>query len=966
MQPPDNRDTYKTPQDLTNQRIEEALISRELDISYLDFDIFVANISKLSKIKSLNLSHLGITELPKEIGLLSELKELDLSGNKLTLFPPELGKLYNLTDLDLHHNQLRKLTKEIGELINLEILDLSNNQIIHIPSEITNLTKLGILDLRKNPILVSTSILENVHDPQSIIKHYLEEIVPSLLENRPSSLQFLDFSDRDIDTLPFNIIKFPNLTVINLSNNRLISIPLEITQLTGLISLDLSNNRISTLPVEISNLRKLEYLDLKENPINIPSALLAKQQKPWSVIAYYFMTSLKDELGKISYLTHLDFSGCGLINLPKEIEHFTNLEFLDLRGCQLTSLPVEIKQLMKLTFLDIEDNPLQIPPEILEKKNNPQAIIAYLVISKKKPLNEIKLIVVGQGSVGKTSIIRRLLNNTYDPIENKTEGIDIHRIRFRDTEPSYTINLWDFGGQEIMHATHQFFLTKRSLYLLVLDARLTQEENRVEYWLKIIQSFGGESPVLIVGNKIDQHPLDIDRTGLQKKYPDVVKILEASAATGHGIDIIRKEIEKQIDILPHVHDLLPEVWFTIKKKLEDIGQKSNFIIHADYEKLCKENDVGDEISQRTLIGFLHDLGVVLHFQDDPRLEALGILNPQWVTNGVYKILNSHELFLNQGTLTLTILNNILNTQEYPKDKRLFIVDMMKKFELCYDIEADKSFLIPDLLPKDEPYTGDWDDALAFQIHYNVLPSSIISRFIVRMNAFFHKTVWRSGIILKSSGNTALVKADTEDRKIFIWVKGDENTRRDFLSAIRMEFEAIHKTIAKIETTEKVPIPFLPQIAPVDYEFLLRLEGVGRTTFPTQAENRIVDIDVKQILDGITTLDQRHAESTTNDRLQTISTFATSLPKSVPTTKRRPIFKPRRKFDKLLGEVLSLPKYIGRFIFDLFGRHNSADSSSNILGWILVIIAILVMRGIINIDDIARFFTSIWHFFNTTK
>ena len=116
----------------------------------------------------------------------------------------------------------------------------------------------------------------------------------------------------------------------------------------------------------------------------------------------------------------------------------------------------------------------------------------------------------------------------------------------------------------------------------------------------------------------------------------------------------------------------------------------------------------DETSQHTLIGFLHDLGVVLHFQDDPRLEALGILNPQWVTNGVYKILNSHELFQNQGTLTLPILNKMLNLPEYPSNKRLFIVDMMKKFELCYDIEPDKSFLIPDLLPKDEPFTGEWD------------------------------------------------------------------------------------------------------------------------------------------------------------------------------------------------------------------------------------------------------------------
>jgi internalin A len=123
-----------------------------------------------------------------------------------------------------------------------------------------------------------------------------------------------------------------------------------------------------------------------------------------------------------------------------------------------------------------------------------------------------------------------------------------------------------------MHATHQFFLTKRSLYLLVLDSRLTQEENRVEYWLKIIQSFGGESPVLIVGNKIDQHPLDIDRTGLQKKYPNIVGILETSAATGAGIEELKAAITEQVNNLPHVRDLLPETWFTVKTKLEELGR----------------------------------------------------------------------------------------------------------------------------------------------------------------------------------------------------------------------------------------------------------------------------------------------------------------------------------------------------------------------------------------------------------
>jgi hypothetical protein len=48
-----------------------------------------------------------------------------------------------------------------------------------------------------------------------------------------------------------------------------------------------------------------------------------------------------------------------------------------------------------------------------------------------------------------------------------------------------------------MHATHQFFLSKRSLYILVLDGR---KEEDAEYWLKHIESFGGDSPVLMRGD----------------------------------------------------------------------------------------------------------------------------------------------------------------------------------------------------------------------------------------------------------------------------------------------------------------------------------------------------------------------------------------------------------------------------------------------------------------------------------
>jgi internalin A len=591
------------------------------------------------------------------------------------------------------------------------------------------------------------------------------------------------------------------------------------------------------------------------------------------------INKLPPEINKLTNLERLAVSG-NLQSLPKEIGSLNRLHTLELASNSLTELPVEINNLKSLKKLNLQGNRIPVPPEILERTDNPQTILNYYFAIAKvesdpravfntagmvlgKALNELKLLFIGQGSVGKTSLVNRLIFSSFDYWEAKTDGITIERwqveIRseLENRASNISLHLWDFGGQEIMHATHQFFLTKRSLYILVLDSRLTQEENRVEYWLKIIQSFGGDSPVLIVGNKIDQHPLDIDRTGLQKKYPNIVGILETSAATGAGIEGLKAAITEQVNNLPHVRDLLPETWFTVKTKLEELGRKSNFITHDKYLELCAENEVSDETSQRTLIGFLHDLGVVLHFQDDPRLEALGILNPQWVTNGVYKILNSHTLFQNKGVLTVSMLDEILNLPEYPRSKRLFIVDMMKKFELCYDIEPDKSFLVPDLLPKDEPAELKFTGIPAFEYAYPVLPSSVITRFIVRMNQKIEDGLdWRTGVLLKIGENHALVKADIEDRKITIAIDGLEHTRRDALSAIRYQLDEIHASIKGLDPQKKVPVPNAPKAEPLKYEYLLKLERAGQESLLVENGNDLVTVNVRQILSAIETEAQR--------------------------------------------------------------------------------------------------------------
>ena len=141
-------------------------------------------------------------------------------------------------------------------------------------------------------------------------------------------------------------------------------------------------------------------------------------------------------------------------------------------------------------------------------------------------------------------------------------------------------------------------------------------------------------------------------------------------------------------------------------------------------------------------------------------------------------------------------------------------------------------------------------------HYNVLPSSIISRFIVRMHNYISQnTYWRTGVVLisKNKENRALVKADIEEKKIFISVTGTEQTRRNFLEIIRADFDKIHATIPKIESQEKVSIPGHPKVV-VDYQHLCVLEKKGMETFIPEGLEE--EVNVKQLLNGIESEKQR--------------------------------------------------------------------------------------------------------------
>jgi internalin A len=663
------------------------------------------------------------------------------------------------TRLNLRNNQLTTLPEAIAQLSNLSGLDLGYNQLTTLPEAIAQLSNLTVLDLSNNQLTT------------------LPEAIAQL-----SNLSLLDLSDNQLTTLPEAIAQLSHLTVLYLSNNQLTRLPEAIAQLSHLTVLYLSDNQLTRLPEAIAQLSNLSWLNLSDNQ---------------------------------------------LTRLPEAIAQLSNLRVLDLRNNQLTTLPEAIKQLSQLEKLDLRGNQLNIPAEILgsswDSLGKPSQILTYyfsLATEEKQPLNEAKVLLVGQGTVGKTSLVKRLINNTFDANESKTQGINIENWHLEVNGQNIRLNIWDFGGQEIMHATHQFFLTKRSLYLLVINARENEQQNRLEYWLKIIQSFGGDSPIILVGNKIDDHPLDLDQTGLRKKYENIKDIVPISCKTGAGIENLLSIIKRELTNLEGINEPLPKSWFQVKTHLEKT--KKDYILYHEYQSICQNEKIIEELKQSTLIELLHQLGIVLNFRDDFGLKGVPVLNSEWVTNGVYKILNDNLLMTQfRGILTLQELRRILDDSvKYPDDKPEFIINMMEKFELCFPLDNKNQYLIPDLLPKEEPATGEWENVLAFEYHYNILPSSIISRFIVRMHhQADKKTWWRSGIILKSGNNRALLKSDQEDRKIFIFISGNSFTRRDLLSMIRSQFDSIHQTIKGLEAKEKVPIPGYSGIF-ADYKNLL--------------------------------------------------------------------------------------------------------------------------------------------------
>lgn len=605
--------------------------------------------------------------------------------------------------------------------------------------------------------------------------------------------------------VPNEILELSQLVVLNLRGNHLQHLHNSFNKFHNLQTLDLSFNLFSELPRPITTLLNLEILDLSENQIiDILEDIVNLQNLRVLYLIRNRLINLPISLTRLHNLTTLNLLGNRLDSLPEEISDMQNLMKLGLSKNQFTKIPSHIVNLQNLESLELEDNPLTTPPIEIAKRGIKSIREYFRQIGEQghDQLYEAKLLILGEGGAGKTTLSKKIENSDYVLQEEKsTEGVDVTKWSFPIGDGNnFRVNIWDFGGQEIYHSTHQFFLTKRSLYALVADTR--KEDTDFYYWLNVVELLSENSPLLIIKNEKQDRHRDLNERQLRGQFENLKEVLSVNLSNNRGLGKVLSEIEHYVKNLPHIGSPLPRTWVRVREILEN--DKRNYISFEEYLEICKENGFVIIKDSLQLSDYLNDIGVFLHFQDEPLLRKTVILKPKWGTDAVYKVLDNKTVIKNLGRFTKTDLDFIWNMPDY-ENMRDELLQLMMKFKLCYEIPFQNgSYIAPQLLTENQPeyklYEG---EKLLLRYSYEFMPKGILLQFIVAMSEFiWQQIVWKSGVVIEKDKTRAEIIEYYGKREIQIQISGLH--KKDLMTIVIHELDKIHNTYKRLRFDKKIP------------------------------------------------------------------------------------------------------------------------------------------------------------------
>jgi internalin A len=629
---------------------------------------------------------------------------LNLSKQDLSEIPTSIGSLVKLRTLDLSDNRLTSIPDTIGSLVNLKQLNLRGNTLSKVPLTIGNLSRLESLDLSENKITV----------------------LPEEL-SRLERLHELQLSKNAIRHFPDSFGKLTGLQTLIASKNEIELIPMSIATLPNLLTLIISDNKLSQIPNEIWRAEQLKYLDVSGNRISI---------------------------------------------IPRTISKCSRLTRLLVSSNRIEFLPPNLVELARLQYFEFDRNPLKSPPTEVSLQGM-DAVLSFLeeLHTADGERFDAKVLLLGQGGVGKTSLLRRVCGKSFSEEEMTTHGVEVERVHVQHPgrqSQRMRLDFWDFAGQEIEHATHQFFMSPNSVFVLVWNARHGQAQGRLDYWLELIRSRAPAAPVVLVATHIDQRIPDVNFSALQKRFAQLIGQVSVDNRSGAGIDALIQMIAECASKLPQMGQPWPANWSAVEEELSFINE--HHITFERFEAICRLQGLNSPLDHSTLAETLHNLGIILNFQSDPVLRELVILRPNWITKAISYALTDRATSDRTGTLYHSDFPRIW--QHYDQSLHPAFFALMNKFELSYQLEDVVGMsIVPALLPYEEPRGAEVQHRLGMIFRMSSVPPGLVSRFIVRTHRYTTNIHWREGAFLSYDGQKARIELFEHQRELHATVDG---------------------------------------------------------------------------------------------------------------------------------------------------------------------------------------------------
>ncbi|MEZ4773255.1 MAG: COR domain-containing protein [Bacteroidia bacterium] len=645
---------------------------------------------------------------------------------------------------------------------------------------------------------------------------HLQRFMVPARDSRPvyhieaGELVALNLSGMGLDDNIFRSLQdFPHLRALNLMGNSLLKIDFP-DKLAQIEYLDLSNMQSLRELHFLSPLTKLKRLDISASGLETLTFCDGFTSLEVVQLQGNQLSTLELPSGLVS-LRYLDLKGNRLQSFSSRGE-CPALWTLYLDGNQLSKIKADfLSHFPGLGRLRLENNPLHgsILNNIRENSTDTLAFIRRYTTDMKGGSDkdrECKVLLLGNGNVGKSCLVKRLVYNQFEKEWHSTHAISLEQFppadqtlvshpealaEARETINPYLLNLWDFGGQDIYHATHRLFMQENAVYLLLWDQkteskdftyRIEQGEERkyenfkLKYWLSYAQSLGKNSPAIVVQTKAGKDQKQEPPGNVRSVFTPAFSRLEflhiESADDNwksNGYNRLIREIRDAVQEIKEKHEF-PALWSNIRQEIRNLqkaGKKR--LEQVDFYQIAKAVEEPMDV-----LHWLTQSGVVFYKQGLFNDEI--ILDQGWAIEKVYTLFDRDSIYYSflerkNGTFSGRDLEKCW--KENSEAERELFVSFMLSCELCFETTKEdreryhtpfpeRTFIAPQLLPpKEDSHELIWKDKepLYVCMEHEFLHYGVIQSFIVRVQKWgISKKIWKTGILLEEGAQMVQVEA----------------------------------------------------------------------------------------------------------------------------------------------------------------------------------------------------------------